>query len=308
MSGKYLVAIGSICIDDYYELDDLPRMGDKIICRYLGSKPGGMIGNAVSVYASYGISTYLIAFLNTGAQAEMLLDDIKQYHVNTDYISRDEKLPDTKCIIMLKNGERLIFAVNNGKSDLELSKAQINLLKNAEFVYTTITELLSLRNYSAIIENFRKVGSRLVLDVEGNTITKEKEVEDIIRQGDILFINESGVEQLSALWGNGFIEELTENGALAVLTLGAHGCKVVRKGCSHISFSAFDVELTDTTGAGDTFNSSFLFGLSQGWDINDTACFSNAAAARSIGILGPRSGAVGEKAVREFMDRYVTKY
>ncbi|GHV65758.1 ribokinase [Spirochaetia bacterium] len=301
MNNKYLAAIGSSCIDEYYNLKEVPRLGEKVICTYIESVPGGMIGNAISVFASYGVPAYMIDFMNTGKQMEFLLDDMKHYHVNVDYVSRDEKLPDTKCIIMLKDGERIIFVVNNKKKDLVLSEKQIDLLNGSEFVYTTITELLSLRNYADIIAGFRKSGSRLVLDAEANTISKDDAVLSILRNGDILFINEEGIKRTESYWGGEFITDLAASGAMVVFTLGPRGCKILLKGRDYPALPALDVAVRDTTGAGDTFNASFLYYLSLGRDAGDAAAFATAAAARSIGILGPRSGAVGEQEVLRFI-------
>ena len=63
----------------------------------------------------------------------------------------------------------------------------------------------------------------------------------------------------------------------------------------------------DTTGAGDTFNSSFVYGLSCGWGLQEAGTFANAAAGRAILNMGARSGAVGEAAVKDFMNREGTK-
>jgi ribokinase len=304
MNGKYLVAIGTNCIDEYYELDKVPQLGEKAVCHYLESRAGGMIGNAVSVYASYGMDAYMIDFVNHGRQAAFLLDDLKSYGVNTAFVTSDESRPDAKCMIMLKNGERIIFVVNNQKADLVLNEKQILLLNKAEFVYTTITELLALRDYASLIDSFRAAGAKLVLDMEGNTIKNGEAVFEIIRRGDILFVNDAGVELLQSFHGPGILHKLAEAGALVVLTLGARGCKILQKGNEYPPIPAIDTEIIDTTGAGDTFNASFLYGLSRGWDVMETASFANAAAARSIGILGARSGAAGEAAVRQFISRY----
>lgn len=65
---------------------------------------------------------------------------------------------------------------------------------------------------------------------------------------------------------------------------------------------AYKVEPIDTTGAGDTFNASFVYGLSQGWDVQKAGKFANAAAGRAILGLGARSGVVGEAAVMNFIN------
>jgi ribokinase len=296
-----LTAIGTSCIDEYYDLEEVPGLGDKVLCRYLESRPGGMIGNAVCVYASYGAPACMIDFINNGKQVGMLLDDLKSWGVNTGYITRDDARPDTKCIIMLKNGERIIFVVENQKKDLVLSGEQIDLLNKSEFVYTTAAELLTLRHYPELIAGFRGAGAKLALDLEGNTIANTEAVLNILQQGDILFVNEGGMERVEAYWGRDFIQGLVKNGALVVLTLGPGGCQVLEYGKEPPVLPAIDVKVVDTTGAGDTFNASFLYGLHQGWEVTEAAVFANAAASRSVSILGPRSGAAGEEEVRKFI-------
>jgi len=49
---------------------------------------------------------------------------------------------------------------------------------------------------------------------------------------------------------------------------------------------AFSVEAVDTTGAGDVFRGSFIYAYLNGWSIDDTLRFANAAAAVSCTRLG----------------------
>lgn len=53
---------------------------------------------------------------------------------------------------------------------------------------------------------------------------------------------------------------------------------------------AFEVEVLDTTGAGDVFHGAYLVGLLQGWDHRATARFAAAAAALKCSKLGGRRG------------------
>ena len=50
------------------------------------------------------------------------------------------------------------------------------------------------------------------------------------------------------------------------------------------------MKVADTTGAGDTFNSSFVYCMSQSCDIHRAAAFANRAAAYSVTRVGPKSG------------------
>lgn len=74
-----------------------------------------------------------------------------------------------------------------------------------------------------------------------------------------------------------------------VITLGAEGCLCLW-GDQVIPVPAFQVDVVDTTGAGDAFHGAFLYGLLQGWDLKRTAIFANAVAAINCTRLGGRAG------------------
>ena len=65
---------------------------------------------------------------------------------------------------------------------------------------------------------------------------------------------------------------------------------------------AMKVRPVDTTGAGDTFNSSFLYQLINGADPEQAARFACAAAGRAVTIYGPKAGVVDKDTVLRFMN------
>ena len=87
---------------------------------------------------------------------------------------------------------------------------------------------------------------------------------------------------------------------LLVISKGVDGCEVISKE-RHFEQSAFDVKVIDTTGAGDTFNSSFLYGLLAGKTLEETAIFASAAAAKAIMAIGPRTGVSTTAEVEAFI-------
>lgn len=303
MKEKYLVALGTNCIDEYYEMEEDPVMGEKVLCKALGAEVGGMIGNAAAVYSAYGRPTYMVDFMNNGSQAQRLKEDMTAYGIDTGYLVEAPSLPDPKCLIMLKDGERIIFVVANYKKDLLLPAPHRALFAGAEYVYSTLVEVQALQNYQEIVAEFRQKGAKLVLDVEDNTINHFTEDWKLLLQTDILFINTSGHRKLTELAGEGYYNQLVSAGGIVVHTLGAKGCRVYAKNQPPIEVKAYPVVPVDTTGAGDTFNASFLYALSEGQSLEESARFAGAAAARAIGLHGPRSGAVNTEKVMEFIQQ-----
>ena len=76
---------------------------------------------------------------------------------------------------------------------------------------------------------------------------------------------------------------------LSVVTMGDKGCVcVTEEGAFHQP--AFEVEVVDTTGAGDVFHGAFSFGLAKGWPVREIIEFASAVAALKCTKLGGRAG------------------
>jgi sugar/nucleoside kinase (ribokinase family) len=180
----------------------------------------------------------------------------------------------------------------------------LSVLANADFIYTTPTEIAALRcgdmKSEDIIDHCRKNGVRLVFDLDVDYI-KDGDQERFKRL-DIAFFNEVGFNSYrGSLDYRAAAERLLSYGLeLIVVTLAEKGCAVYTREETFNS-PAFKVDIVDVTGAGDTFCSSFLFALSLGKDIKYAAKFANAAASICVGKLGARAGAVSREVIERMM-------
>lgn len=298
---KHLVVIGTNSIDKYYQMDAVPVMGDKVICTRMGDEIGGMLANAAAVYAGYGGKTYMIDYVNNGSGAEAIMRRMEADRVDTSYFTRDDAIEDSVCLIMLKDGERVIFVIPNTKVDLVLSEAQAQLVRTAGCVYTTLQELDTFADPLALVADIAQSDAMLALDIEGSTLRFKKRDWQILQQCGVIFVNDGGNKRLCELYGEGYLAALNAAGCMVVRTYGAEGCGVYQNGEEAVRVPGHRVKVVDTTGAGDTFNASFLHGLACGWPPECCAQFSNAAAARAVGLFGPRAGVATEEEINAFM-------
>jgi sulfofructose kinase len=74
-----------------------------------------------------------------------------------------------------------------------------------------------------------------------------------------------------------------------VITQGERGCQVWT-GDGRFQVPGFAVQAVDTTGAGDAFHGGFIYGMLQGWSLQQVATFANAVAAINCQTLGGRRG------------------
>ena len=120
------------------------------------------------------------------------------------------------------------------------------------------------------------------------TYFKDNMAEMIGEHIDILFGNEaecmifSGCDNLDDA-----ITVLNKIADKLVITLGSQGAMVV-KGTEKIVIAAQAVNAVDTNGAGDMFAGTFMYGVTQGWNDQQSAQLANQAAAEIVSVFGAR--------------------
>jgi len=86
----------------------------------------------------------------------------------------------------------------------------------------------------------------------------------------------------------------------SVVTCGDRGCYCAEAaGTFHVP--AFEVDVVDTTGAGDVFHGGLVFGVLKGWNLITSATFAGAVAALKCTKLGGRAGIPNLETVTTFL-------
>lgn len=302
---KYVVAVGPACIDEYYRASGWVEEGSKGMVDALENTVGGMIPNAACVFAGYGVKTYFYDVMNTSPVSQRIRADLEGYGLDLSPVLVDESLPDAKCIIVLTPGERTILVVDSHKPSVRLTGERLELFRGAAYIYTTVFEFSHFENAVALADDLRAHGAQLVFDVESTTFSPEHE--ELFRRGDILFFNQYGFQRYcGAQETEAVYQRLFEYGVKVVtVTLGKHG-SYTRTPREEARVSAIDLEVVDPTGAGDTFNSSFVRCLLEGQGIQEAARFANAAASRAVTQMGPKGGVSSVEQVKRLMETHRT--
>lgn len=118
-----------------------------------------------------------------------------------------------------------------------------------------------------------------------------EEIESIIPSVDLLLLSEPELRILSNLEDRKEAgKQLLEKGpSTVVLKLGKKGCLTLTR--EEESFAkGFSINIVDTTGAGDAFNTAFIVGLEKGWGLDRVTRFANTTGGISATKVGARPG------------------
>jgi sugar/nucleoside kinase (ribokinase family) len=302
---KYTVFLGDVALDEYYRTDQWPGAGGKAFADQLEARHGGMIANAACVYAALGGTARFMTPLNRGKVSEILVEGLRDSGVSPDYVIWDDTLADSKCIIFLTGEDNTVMIVNTGLQEIDLCEAHVEALKGAEYIYSTLSDLLRLRCGNKkgleVVSEIRKAGPRIVCDLD--TVYVEEDHDGNYQEMDIAIFNQFGFDRFRGARSEeqATADLLSLGVSLVAVTCGSCGCRI-HTSESSFSVPAFPVDAVDVTGAGDTFSAALLYGL-QHMEPGQAARFASAAAAICVQGIGARAGAVSRAEVFALMDR-----
>jgi sugar/nucleoside kinase (ribokinase family) len=143
--------------------------------------------------------------------------------------------------------------------------------------------LLSERSSEAILYAIKRChGECKIYFNPGAPNLINKNFEDVIRLVDVLIMNEG---EAKALTGknelNDAREVLKEIVNLAVITMGKKGCAILRSR-EVVHVKGEEINVLDTTGAGDTFAAGFIVGKLRGLSDVECAKLGNKVAAKFL--------------------------
>ncbi|MBP0724144.1 carbohydrate kinase family protein [Bacillus sp. RG28] len=304
MDNDYSFFIGDVALDEYYRAPYWPKISDKVLVETLKPQMGGSIANAASVYNSYNESVYFLSLLNGGEITQSLLADLQKQGIDTSYVLYDDSLPDAKNIIVLAEGEHTLIIPTLGIQQIEITHDILDVMCKAKYVYTTIGEIRPLRygnmNAIEIIKKVRESGAKMVYDLDVGHIESGDGL--FFKEMDIVFFNQIGfdVYRKDASYEEAVSQLLSYGTEVVVVTHAEKGCSVHTKD-QNVYVEGISVDVVDVTGAGDTFCSSFIYALNKCNNLKMVAKFANAAAARSVTVMGARGGISSTEVVLDFM-------
>ena len=303
----YVLAIGAVCIDEYYTAESWISEGSKLMVGTGESVVGGMIPNAACVFAKLGVPTKFFDTLNNGPISHRLLEDLQSYGLDTSPVYFDDSITDSKCIIVQTPLDRTIFVAVAEKENIPIEGERLTAFREADYIYTAPCELAHLKNPDALMDDLKAHGVKIVFDVEESNIIDP--LKDYLTKASVLFFNEFGFsaycdgksekECIECLFNSG-VEIIT-------VTLGKYGSRTILPD-REVTCSAYDFPIVDTTGAGDTYNSAFMRCIMEGKEIEYAAKFANMAASYAISVQGPKGGAVSADFVEKLFAEHDGNY
>jgi ribokinase len=293
-----VVVVGSFVQDLTWKCTAFPAPGETIVGTFV-TGPGGKGSNQAIAAGRAGVSTLFVGAVGRDAFARDAKVFYRAEGIAARFVEKPAHATGTAGILVNANGQNEIIVALGANADLRPADVPAATLRAARVVVTQHES--DLRTVATVLRRARQAGA---ITIHNPAPMRADFDPALLKHVDILIPNETEFAALLKLLGvaQGKIVAPETFAALlhaelhalcralkvptVIVTLGAKGVFV-----SQVSGSAFiashQVNVVDTTGAGDAFCGGFAAGLVKfSGDILAAARFGNAIAALSVTKFG----------------------
>lgn len=279
-----IVGIGVCTVDHLMTVPHMPGNNVNMKASSYLRQPGGLASCALVAAARLGARTKIIALVGDDDAGQYIRQELESEGVDSSKLIARAGGESHVSLILVdeRTGDRSIMTRPPTGSPIALSEISRSEITAAKVLFIDDVSELTLQ----AARWAREANMHVVLDpARPYAIIKE-----ILPYVDVPIVP----QQWAEAWMPGQAPEAVAKSlraggaAIAVVTLGAHGSVVAWEGgTQHIP--AFEVDVVDTTGAGDAYHGAFMAALLEDWDVPRMARFASAVGSLNCRAVGGRA-------------------
>lgn len=288
---KKILVIGSLNLDHTIDLKSIPRPGETVSGRSIAKIPGGKGANQAYAAGKLGGNVSMIGCVGKDDAGKKLTENLSSVGVDISGITEIENVPSGQAYIALEDtGENSIIIIpgTNEYMTQSLIDKNLSLIEKCDYILMQFEIPLSTVRY--VKQLAHSMGKTVIID----PAPAVSDIEDDFWKGiDIIKPNETELEIITGRKATSKYDYITsarkmiDKGVKTVIvTLGKEGCLLVDNVEARF-FHTEDVDVVDTTAAGDCFTAALAVGLSEDMNMSDAINF----AQRASSIAVTRKGA-----------------
>jgi ribokinase len=275
-----IAVVGSVNRDLVMICDALPAPGETVLASGHFESPGGKGANQAVAAARLGAQVALVGRVGDDDAGRMLVEAFEEDGVDVSLIAVTDAAPTGLAVITVdRAGENSIV----GSPGANLLVGSADIAGAGSLLGAASVTLLQLEiPLPTVTEAAHAAGGTVML----NAAPARPLPDELLDAVDVLVVNRSELETFAGDSDPAAAARLAV--PITVVTMGAEGAAVVT-GDVVVVFPAPEVDVVDTTGAGDAFCGALAAAFDAGMEMSDGVSRAVVAGALATTALGARS-------------------
>lgn len=296
MSEYRILCFGTHILDTVARpVNELPVNQNSLRIEQILHAPGGTAAGVSVDIAHLGFDVTSVGVVGNDDTGRFLTSLMDQRGVNVDYLNVMEDAQTSSSVLLVDEaGNRPALHVRGVNAILTWDDVNTDSFGDATIAHFGGMDAMSGLDKQVTREHMlgmRERGATVTLDFQSSAAHLDSSLLTLVGAADVFIPND---EQAMGLSGCDTIEDAAQffldlGTTTVIITCGADGMYLVNASGTVLRQSAFETQVVDTTGCGDSVVATYLIAASLGYpdvDILKLAAASGAAVASGLGSLG----------------------
>jgi ribokinase len=296
-----IIVVGSLNADLVVRSPRFPKPGETISGEDLQIIPGGKGANQAVAAARQGVKTTMVGRVGSDSFGPFLVDNLNANQVDTTHVTVDPSATGTAIIVVDTNGQNSIVLSPGANGNVSPKDVE-----SASFLSSKLL-LLQLEIPTPTVLHAAQQARAHGLTVILNPAPAKLLPSELLSAVDILIPNESELSLLTGSPVNDIAsaetaanEMLKQGVKTVIVTLGSKGALLVTDAQAKL-VNTFDVNVLDTTAAGDAFIGGFASAILRGKSLEDSVRYGCACGALATTKFGAQPSLPTKAEVEKFI-------
>ena len=281
-----VIGIGMSTVDNLFIVPHAPEFGRKCRAVDYNRQGGGPVATAMVALARLGAKVSFIGKAGDDPDGYFIRDELLKAGVDISHFITESDAKSRVVLVLVDqySGERCFTPRDETCSPLRVDELDKNFITSAQILHFDDADEASI----TAAKWAKEAGIRVVYD--GGWYSES--ACELLKLTDVAIVSKMFASEIMPdLPFTEVTQRLSEMGPeIAIVTLGEDGC-VVTYPRGSFQYPAYqDVNVVDTTGAGDVFHGAFIYGMLQNWEVKKIVEFASVTAALNCRKLGGRAG------------------
>lgn len=290
-----IAVIGSINMDLVVETEISPKKGETVLGSNFFTSPGGKGANQAVAAARLGGKVTMLGSIGNDHNGESLKSGLIKEDIDTTYLNIVDDVSSGVAIIEICDHDNRIIVspgANHYSNEEYLTKVAETLVS---FDVILMQLEIPLESIIYITKYLAKYNKMIILNPAPALPLPDEVLNEVTfitpneHEYGIVLKTSSSREELLAKYPNKLLITCGEKGVM------------FHDGNEIVTVPSIQVDVVDTTGAGDTFTGAFSVAISEGYSIYEAIRFANSAAGLSTTRMGAQKGMPTREEVALFL-------
>ncbi|TFB12945.1 ribokinase [Filobacillus milosensis] len=293
-----ITVIGSINMDLVTTTERFPDKGETLLGSDFQTIPGGKGANQAVAAAKLGADVTMIGCVGDDPFGEPLIKNLEKNRIHTSNVEPVTGVPTGIAVITVAENDNTIIVVPGANDHVtpEVVRQSEEAIKDSDVLLLQFE--IPMESVKEAVRLADKNDTKVVL----NPAPARPVDLDLLEQVDYITPNEHELKiLLDSEEKKSFYDQNREK---FFVTQGSKGV-LYYDGEKEVLVPGYDVDVVDTTGAGDTFNGGFSVALAEGKTLEEACCYGNVVGALSVSQFGAQTGMPQREEVMKFLEKRV---